>query len=217
MLKLIPSLLLSLSVLSASVWSAPTPAGDIRQSGFVYCVNGTLNTFNPQMASSGLTVDTLAAQLYDRLLDVDPYTYRLQSDLAASWEVRDNGATYRFHLRHGVQFQHTSNFAPTRAMNADDVVFSFARMFDRKHPWHNVNGGYYPYFDSLQFADSVQSIKKSITTPSSSALTARTPRFSGIWRHITRPFRRKSTPTVWIKWAIRKSWTGYRWEQARSS
>ncbi|MBW1212430.1 ABC transporter substrate-binding protein SapA [Pantoea allii] len=160
MLKLIPSLLLSLSVLSAPAWSAPTPAGDIRQSGFVYCVNGTLNTFNPQMASSGLTVDTLAAQLYDRLLDVDPYTYRLQSDLAASWEVRDNGATYRFHLRHGVQFQHTSNFAPTRAMNADDVVFSFARMFDRKHPWHNVNGGYYPYFDSLQFADSVQSIKK---------------------------------------------------------
>lgn len=31
---------------------------DIRQSGFVYCVSGILNTFNPQMASSGLTVDT---------------------------------------------------------------------------------------------------------------------------------------------------------------
>ncbi|MDU1573718.1 MULTISPECIES: ABC transporter substrate-binding protein SapA [Pantoea] len=158
MSKLIPSLMLILSLFSASAWSAESR--DIRHSGFVYCVNGTLNTFNPQMASSGLAVDTLAAQLYDRLLDVDPYTYRLVPDLASSWEVRDNGATYRFHLRSKVSFQRTSWFTPTRAMNADDVVFSFARMFDRHHPWHNVNGGNYPYFDSLQFADSVQSVKK---------------------------------------------------------
>ncbi|KNC11734.1 peptide ABC transporter substrate-binding protein SapA [Pantoea sp. BIGb0393] len=156
--KLFPSLLLGLSMMSASAWAAPTD--NIRNSGFVYCVNGTVNTFNPQMVSSGLVVDTLAAQLYDRLLDVDPYTYRLIPDLAQSWEVRDNGATYRFHLRKDVAFQHTNWFKPTRKMNADDVVFSFARMFDRKHPWHNVNGGSYPYFDSLQFADSVQSVKK---------------------------------------------------------
>ncbi|ORM73934.1 peptide ABC transporter substrate-binding protein SapA [Pantoea wallisii] len=156
--KLFPSLLLGLSVMSASAFAAPVDT--IRQSGFVYCVNGTVNTFNPQMVSSGLVVDTLAAQLYDRLLDVDPYTYRLVPDLAQSWEVRDNGATYRFHLRKNVSFQHTNTFTPTRKMNADDVVFSFARMFDRRHPWHNVNGGSYPYFDSLQFADSVQSVKK---------------------------------------------------------
>ncbi len=156
--KLFPSLLLALSALSASVLAAPT--NNIRNSGFVYCVNGTVNTFNPQMVSSGLVVDTLAAQLYDRLLDVDPYTYRLIPDLAQSWEVRDNGATYRFHLRKDVSFQHTNWFNPTRKMNADDVVFSFARMFDRQHPWHNVNGGSYPYFDSLQFSDSVQSVKK---------------------------------------------------------
>lgn len=156
--KLFSSLLLGLSVLSASALAAPT--NNIRNSGFVYCVNGTVNTFNPQMVSSGLVVDTLAAQLYDRLLDVDPYTYRLIPDLAQSWEVRDNGATYRFNLRKDVSFQHTNWFKPTRKMNADDVVFSFARMFNRQHPWHNVNGGSYPYFDSLQFSDSVQSVKK---------------------------------------------------------
>ncbi|MTD25804.1 ABC transporter substrate-binding protein SapA [Erwinia sorbitola] len=158
MRTLFPILLVSLSMLSAPVWSS-TP-GDIRQSGFVYCVNGVMNTFNPQMASSGLVVDTLAAQLYDRLLDVDPYTYRLMPELAESWEVLDDGATYRFHLRHNVPFQHTAWFKPTRTMNADDVVFSFERVFNRKHPWHNVNGGSYPYFDSLQFPDSVQSVKK---------------------------------------------------------
>ncbi|HAT1569783.1 TPA: peptide ABC transporter substrate-binding protein SapA [Kluyvera cryocrescens] len=136
------------------------PRADIRDSGFVYCVSGQVNTFNPQKAGSGLIVDTLAAQLYDRLLDVDPYTYRLVPELAESWEVLDNGATYRFHLRNDVQFQTTHWFSPTRALNADDVVFTFERIFDRKHPWHNVNGSAFPYFDSLQFADSVQSVRK---------------------------------------------------------
>lgn len=139
---------------------APKPLADIRQSGFVYCVNGQVNTFNPQKAGSGLTVDTLAAQLYDRLLDVDPYTYRLVSELADSWEVLDNGATYRFHLRRNVQFQTTAWFTPTRPLNADDVVFSFQRIFDRNNPWHSVNGASYPYFDSLQFADTVKSVRK---------------------------------------------------------
>lgn len=159
---IVSSLLLAVSCLSGAAFAA-TPIekpADIRNSGFVYCVSGQVNTFNPQMASGGLTVDTLAAQLYDRLLDVDPYTYRLVPELAESWEVLDNGATYRFHLRSNVQFQTTPWFKPTRALNADDVVFSFQRVFDRKHPWHNVNGGNYPYFDSLQFPDSVKSIRK---------------------------------------------------------
>ncbi|MEM6050068.1 ABC transporter substrate-binding protein SapA [Erwinia sp. P7711] len=158
MRTLFSSLLLSFSLFSASAW-CNTP-GDIRQSGFVYCVNGAITTFNPQMASGGLVVDTLAAQLYDRLLDVDPYTYRLIPELAESWEVLDNGATYRFHLRHNVHFQKTAWFSPTRALNADDVVFSFQRIFNRHSAWHNVNGGSYPYFDSLQFPDAVKSVKK---------------------------------------------------------
>ncbi|WP_380178073.1 ABC transporter substrate-binding protein SapA [Kalamiella sp. sgz302252] len=154
--------LLSLLLLLPGLFNAARAAtpDDIRQSGFVYCVNGSATSFNPQLASGGLVVDTLAAQLYDRLLDVDPYTYRLIPELAESWEVLDNGATYRFHLRHKVSFQKTGWFSPTRPMNADDVVFSFQRIFDRKSAWHNVNGGSYPYFDSLQFADSVASVKK---------------------------------------------------------
>ncbi|UUE46823.1 ABC transporter substrate-binding protein SapA [Pectobacterium aroidearum] len=153
---------LALPALAASppVPTSPAPLESIHQSGFVYCVNDVLNTFNPQMARSGVTIDTLAAQLYDRLLDVDPYTYRLMPELAQRWEVLDNGSTYRFYLRRDVPFQRTAWFSPTRNMNADDVIFSFQRMLDEKHPYHDVNGGEYPYFDSLQFADSVQSIRK---------------------------------------------------------
>ncbi|WP_312117718.1 ABC transporter substrate-binding protein SapA [Kosakonia cowanii] len=156
------SLLFTALLATGTAQAAPLPAAapDIRDSGFVYCVNGQVNTFNPQKASSGLIVDTLAAQLYSRLLDVDPYTYRLVPELAESWEVLDNGATYRFRLRNGVNFQHTAWFTPTRTLNADDVVFTFQRIFDRHHPWHNVNGDSFPYFDSLQFADSVESVRK---------------------------------------------------------
>lgn len=145
---------------AAAAAPAPSPHGDIRESGFVYCVSGQVNTFNPQKAGSGLIVDTLAAQLYDRLLDVDPYTYRLVPELAESWEVLDNGATYRFHLRSGVQFQSTPWFKPTRMLNADDVVFTFQRIFYRQNSWHSINGDSFPYFDSLQFADSVDSVRK---------------------------------------------------------
>lgn len=162
-MRLLPPFLL----ITASLWtgiaqsaSPQTATADIRDSGFVYCVNGQVSTFNPQKAGSGLIVDTLAAQLYDRLLDVDPYTYRLVPELAESWEVMDNGATYRFHLRDGIAFQTTEWFKPKRNFNADDVVFTFQRIFDRDNPWHNVNGASFPYFDSLQFADSVQSVRK---------------------------------------------------------
>lgn len=133
---------------------------DIRQEGFIYCINDILNTFNPQMASGGLTVNTLAAQLYNRLLDVDPYTFRLMPELAERWEVLDGGARYVFHLRRDVPFQTNEWFTPTRLLNADDVLFSFERLTNPDHPYHDINGGSYPYFDSLQFANNIRSIKK---------------------------------------------------------
>lgn len=140
--------------------TANTVPRDIRTKGFVYCVNGIVTTFNPQLASNGLIIDPLGAQIYDRLLDVDTFTYRLTPELASRWEITDNGATYRLHLRPDVEFQTTEWFTPSRKMNADDVIFSFARMFEKDHPYHYINGGRYPYFDSLQFAESVQSIRK---------------------------------------------------------
>ncbi|SUG70473.1 peptide ABC transporter substrate-binding protein [Salmonella enterica subsp. enterica] len=157
------SLIVIAGLLSSQATAATAPeqtaSADIRDSGFVYCVSGQVNTFNPQKASSGLIVDTLAAQLYDRLLDVDPYTYRLVPELAESWKCWITGnvpfspAPRRFLSKNRL-------FTPTRKLNADDVVFTFQRIFDRRHPWHNINGSSFPYFDSLQFADNVKSVRK---------------------------------------------------------
>lgn len=161
------SLIVMAGLLSGQATAAPetAPREDIRDSGFVYCVSGQVNTFNPQKVSSGLIVDTLAAQLYDRLLDVDPYTYRLVPELAESWEVLDNGATYRFHLRRDVAFQKTAWFTPTRKLNADDVVFTFQRIFDRNHPWHNVNGGNFPISTVCSSPITYRACVSSIATP----------------------------------------------------
>ena len=45
--------------------------------------------------------------------------------------ISPDGLRYTFKLRHGVKFQSSDKFKPTRDMNADDVVFSFDRMLDK--------------------------------------------------------------------------------------
>ncbi len=106
------SLLAAVSLLCGPAFAAPAlpDRADIRDSGFVYCVSGQVNTFNPQKVSSGLIVDTLAAQLYDRLLDVDP----IPTGWSPSWRRAGKfsitapptaftcAATSRFNARRGL-------------------------------------------------------------------------------------------------------------------
>ena len=63
MRQVLSSLLVIAGLVSGQAIAAPEspPHADIRDSGFVYCVSGQVNTFNPSKASSGLIVDTLAA------------------------------------------------------------------------------------------------------------------------------------------------------------
>ena len=68
------SLIVMAGLLSGQATAAPETASreDIRDSGFVYWVSGQVNTFNPQKVSSGLIVDTLAAQLYSEFKEFFP-------------------------------------------------------------------------------------------------------------------------------------------------
>ncbi|WP_102505611.1 ABC transporter substrate-binding protein SapA [Salinivibrio kushneri] len=127
--------------------------------GFVFCGSGQPNTFNPQLTDGGLTADTLSSQLYDRLLRLNPETYQPEAMLAKSWQVSDDGKTYTFSLRRGVAFHRSVQFTPSRYLNADDVVFSFRRLINPRHPFHHISGGQYPWFDSMNFAGLVTSVK----------------------------------------------------------
>jgi len=126
----------------------------------VYCSEGSPENFNPQLYTSGTSVDASAVPVYNRLVDFKAGTTELQPGLAESWEVSEDGKVYTFHLRKGVKFQSNKFFTPTRDFNADDVIFSFMRQKDPQHPYHNVSNGNYSNFESLEFGKLITAIDK---------------------------------------------------------
>ncbi|EKE84767.1 ABC transporter substrate-binding protein SapA [Idiomarina xiamenensis] len=130
------------------------------QQGLIYCSEGNPESFNPQLGTSGTTIDATAAQLYDRLLDYDADEKRFLPALATDWQVLDDGHRYRFHLRHDVQFHHTDYFSPSRTFNADDVLFSFRRWLDKNSAYHRVNGGSYPFFTATGLDQLITAVTK---------------------------------------------------------
>ncbi|MEL4013534.1 ABC transporter substrate-binding protein [Dryocola clanedunensis] len=145
---------LALTVSALSV-SAGAVAGTL-----VYCSEGSPENFNPQLYTSGTSVDASAVPVYNRLVDFKVGTTELQPSLAESWDVSEDGKVYTFHLRKGVKFQSNKYFKPTRDFNADDVIFSFMRQKDAKHPYHNVSNGNYSNFESLEFGSLITAIDK---------------------------------------------------------
>lgn len=128
--------------------------------GMVYCAEANPVSFNPQVTTSGSTIDLIAKQLYNRLLSIDPVSGKFIPELAQSWEYSNEGKTVTFHLREDVMFHDTAYFTPTRKLNADDVVFSFSRLFDVYNPYHFVGGGAYPYFQSVGLDQLIKDVRK---------------------------------------------------------
>ncbi len=123
-----------------------------------YCSEGSPSFFNPQLASDGPSFD-VSTEIYDRLVEFDRENSGIKPGLAHSWHISKDGLTYTFHLKTGVHFHKTPYFTPTRPFNADDVLFSFNRQKDKKNPFHFVNGGVYPFFNSFDMA---RLIKKTV-------------------------------------------------------
>jgi len=126
----------------------------------VYCSEGSPENFNPQLYTSGTSVDASAVTIYNRLVDFRNGTTELIPSLAESWDISADGTVYTFHLRKGVKFQSNKDFHPTRNFNADDVIFSFMRQKDPHNPYHNISNGTYANFDSLQFGSLIKNIEK---------------------------------------------------------
>ncbi|GLR70664.1 ABC transporter substrate-binding protein [Agaribacter marinus] len=125
-----------------------------------YCSESNPGSFNPQLDTSSTTADATAHQVYDRLLEFNPENGRIIPGLASSWLVSADGLTYTFQLRRGVKFHTTHYFTPNRNFNADDVIFSIDRWRSDKHPYHEIGGGVYPYFDSLGLYQKIKHVKR---------------------------------------------------------
>lgn len=126
---------------------------------FVYCSEGSPSSFNPQLVTDGTSITATSANIYNRLVEFEAGSTKIVPGLATSWEISKDKKTYTFTLRKGVKFHTTKYFTPTRDFNADDVVFSFDRQRLTSHPYHNVSGGKYEYFDGMEMGALIKEIK----------------------------------------------------------
>ncbi|EMW3576597.1 ABC transporter substrate-binding protein [Yersinia enterocolitica] len=139
---------------------ALTVAASVQAKTLVYCSEGSPEGFNPQLFTSGTTYDASSVPIYNRLVEFKLGTTEIEPGLAEKWEVSEDGKTYTFHLRKGVKWQDNKDFKPTRDFNADDVIYSFMRQKDDKHPYHKVSGGSYEYFQGMGMGDLITNIVK---------------------------------------------------------
>ena len=140
---------------SAAAAADPAPVRTL-----VYCSEANPNQFQGALAGDQTSLDAGPRQIFDRLLRLRERDGRqvLEPSLATSWTVSADGRTYTLPLRRGVRFQANHGFTPTREFNAEDVVFSFRRMMDSRHPYHDVSGGIYPTFQALGLPRIVRSV-----------------------------------------------------------
>lgn len=102
---------------------------------FVYGKNGpplTLDAAKTRETESSIIV----GNVFDGLVQQRAGRIAIDPALATRWDISDDGKTYTFHLRQGVQFHDGTPF------NADAVVFTFERQKDAKGDfeyWHNLN------------------------------------------------------------------------------
>ncbi len=125
----------------------------------VYCSEGSPENFTPAINDTGTSFDA-ARPAYDQLVEFKRGTTEVGPGLAESWDVTDGGKTITFHLRQGVKFNATKDFAPTRDFNADDVLFSINRQWKPDHPYHKISGGKYDYFNDMDMPNLLESIEK---------------------------------------------------------
>jgi dipeptide transport system substrate-binding protein len=143
------------SLLAAFVLAAPSAEA---AKTLVFCSEASPDVFNPQVGTTGTSFDA-GRPIYSRLVAFERGTLNIVPDLAESWTISDDAKTYTFHLRRGVKWQSNAKFKPSRAFNADDVLFTFNREWKADHPFHAVSGGHYNYFDSMGLAKLLESIE----------------------------------------------------------
>ena len=149
-MKLMHTLLTAGAIVAAMTGSA------LADKTLVYCSEGSPEGFDPALYEGGTTLDVNIAS-YEGLLSFKAGTTEPQPALAESWDISPDGLKYTFHLRHGVKWQTTDYFTPTREFNADDVVYSFQRSIDGKPYLPNTT---YAYWGDMAMPDQVAGIKK---------------------------------------------------------
>lgn len=125
------------------------------------CTESSPDGFDVVQYNSLVTTNASADVVFNTLVSYDEATKKVVPALADKWDVSADGLAYTFHLRPNVAFQTTDSFKPTRALDADDVLFTFGRMLDDANPWHKVAGASgFPHAQSMGLAKLVKAVTK---------------------------------------------------------
>ncbi len=130
-----------------------------RAKTLVYCSEGSPENFGPGLNTTGTSFDAIRP-FSNRLVQFKLGTTEVGAALAEKWDVSPDDRVFTLHLRHTVAWQSNANFKPTRAFNADDVIFTFERQWKDSNPYHKVNGGNFEYFGDMSLPDLLDTIEK---------------------------------------------------------
>jgi peptide/nickel transport system substrate-binding protein/dipeptide transport system substrate-binding protein len=107
----------------------------------------------------GDTIES-SAPIFNQLVAFKNGSTTIEPSLATHWKISPDGLTYTFYLRQGVKFHTTNYFKPTRDFNADDVIFTFERMRNPKHPFNIAYPAEFPYFVAMGMGKNLKQVFK---------------------------------------------------------
>jgi peptide/nickel transport system substrate-binding protein len=125
--------IIGLACILLTIWSCSnTSNSDKDKLVFRYNEHANINTLDPAFART-LQDTWVANQLFNGLVQLDS-DLNILPCIAKSWNISDDGLTYKFTLRNDVFFHKSELFGKdsTRTVNAKDFVYSFNRLKDDK-------------------------------------------------------------------------------------
>jgi ABC-type transport system substrate-binding protein len=148
MRRLVALLICLVLAFGASVGCAKKPQGPAAEAPkvkrLVFGLGSEPVKLDPQDATDNPSY-MATEHIYEKLVDFDE-KMDIQPKLAESWEVKDNGLTWVFHLRKGIKFQDGTPF------NAEAVKINFERVLNPDNKLARY-GLYAPYIDRVEAPD----------------------------------------------------------------
>lgn len=132
------------AALLAATLAVPASAEDIKQGGsMIVTYKDDVSTLDPAIGYDWQNWSMIKS-LFDGLMDYEPGTTDLTTDLAESYTISEDGKTFTFKLRDGVTFHNG------RKLTAEDVKYSLDRVVNPKT--QSPGAG---FFGSIQGYDAV--------------------------------------------------------------
>jgi peptide/nickel transport system substrate-binding protein len=119
---------------------------------------------DPHM-SAGLQAQWITGNIYNSLVTIDENLNYIP-ELAESWDVKDDGKTYIFHLRKGVKFHDGTDF------DAEAVKFNFLRISGKLDPEEKPFAA--PFFTAVESVEPIDAhtVQFNLKSPSYTVIPA---------------------------------------------